>query len=83
MHAFSGRRRPGDFQEFLDAIVGDCSGIVVHVVSVDVILDRNWGDVTRPECQRFWFDGVKRRFVIGYLAGPPCETWSKARAVEV
>ena len=31
LHAFSGRRRPGDFQEFLDAIVGDCSGIVVHV----------------------------------------------------
>ena len=83
LHAFSGRRRPGDFQEFLDAIVGDCSGIVVHVVSVDVILDRNWGDVTRPECQKFWFDGVQRRFVIGYLAGPPCETWSKARAVAV
>lgn len=83
LHAFSGRCRPGDFQEFLDAIVGDCSGIVVHVVSVDVILDRNWGDVTRPECQKFWFDGVQRRFVIGYLAGPPCETWSKARAVAV
>ena len=83
LHAFSGRRRPGDFQEFLDAIVGDCAGIVVHVVSVDVILDRNWGDVTRPDCQRFWFEGVKRRFVIGYLAGPPCETWSKARAAAV
>jgi hypothetical protein len=83
LHAFSGRRRPGDFQEYLDAMVGDCSGIVVHVVSVDVILDRNWGDVTRPECQRFWYEGVKRRFVIGYLAGPPCETWSKARAAAV
>ena len=24
---------------------------------------------------------VRQRFVLAYLAGPPCETWSKAREV--
>ena len=79
LHAFSGRRRPGDFQEFLEAIVSKHSGFVVHVVSVDIILNSTWGDVTSPDCQNYWFHGVKSKFVIGYLAGPPCETWSKAR----
>lgn len=79
LHAFSGRRRPGDFQEFLDALTGSHSGVVIHVVSVDVILDAQWGDVTREECQRFWIDGVRQQYVVGYLAGPPCETWSQAR----
>ena len=79
LHAFSGRRRPGDFQEFLEAIISKHSGFVVHVVSVDIILNSTWGDVTRLDCQNYWFHGVKSKFVIGYLAGPPCETWSKAR----
>jgi len=41
-------------KEFLDAITGAFEGVVVHVVSVDVILDAHWGDVTMEECQNFW-----------------------------
>ena len=81
LHAFSGRRRPGDFQEFLDDLMAGQNGIVVHVVSVDIVLSETWGDVTDPACQRFWYEGVRQKYVIGYLAGPPCETWSQARAV--
>lgn len=81
LHAFSGRRRPGDFQEFLDGLLAAQEGIVVHVVSVDIILSATWGDVTDPVCQQFWYNGVRSKYVIGYLAGPPCETWSQARAV--
>eukprot|EP00435_Cladocopium_sp_Y103_P075314 s164_g56.t1 len=79
LHAFSRRRRPGDFQEFLDAIVSSQSGIVVHVVSVGIILGSTWGGVTDVNCQQFWYEGVRPKYVIGYLAGPPCETWSQAR----
>ena len=79
LHAFSGRRRPGDFQEFLDAVTCAHEGVVIHVVSVDVILDAHWDDVTREDCQQFWIGGVRQRYVVGYLAGPPCETWSQAR----
>ena len=81
LHAFSGRRRPGDFQEYLDAIMMAQEGVVVHVVSVDIVLSATWGDVSDPACQRFWYEGVRSKYVVGYLAGPPCETWSQARAV--
>eukprot|EP00435_Cladocopium_sp_Y103_P042425 s1518_g11.t1 len=79
LHLYSGRRRPGDFQEFLEAMVSGHDGVTVHVVSVDIVLSSEWGDVTSERCQKFWFDAVKRRFVLGFLAGPPCETWSQAR----
>ena len=52
LHAFSGRRRPGDFQEFIEAMLAKCSGIVVHIVSVDIILNSVWGDVTSEAYQR-------------------------------
>ena len=79
LHAFSGRRRPGDFQSYLDAMNSTHPGVLIHVVSVDILLDPTWGDVTSEACQQFWFRGVRERFVVGYLAGPPCETWSVAR----
>ena len=28
-----------------------------------------------------WFHAIRQKFVVAYLAGPPCETWSKAREV--
>ena len=79
LHAFSGRRRPGDFQEYLETFTKNSAGITVHVVSVDIVLDKVWGDVTADATQRFWFHSVRQGYVIGYLAGPPCETWSAAR----
>ena len=58
LHAFSGRRRQGDFQFFLDAITESHPGIVIHTLSVDIILDRQWGDVSdgfqRPEEAGWW-----------------------------
>eukprot|EP00435_Cladocopium_sp_Y103_P044071 s1250_g12.t1 len=79
LHAFSGRRRPGDFQMFLDQITDNHPGTYVHTLSVDIILDSHWGNVADKSVQRFWMHAVQQRWVVGYLAGPPCETWSKAR----
>ena len=81
LHAFSGRRRHGDFQEFVEACVDQNPGIVLHVVSVDIVLSSLWGDVTRKETQQMWFHAIRQKYVVAYLAGPPCETWSKAREV--
>eukprot|EP00435_Cladocopium_sp_Y103_P022598 s1873_g5.t1 len=83
LHAFSGRRRPGDFQMFLDSITAQHEGIVVHTLSVDIILDSHWGNVADKEVQQFWAHAVRQRWVVAYLAGPPCETWSKAREVSL
>eukprot|EP00435_Cladocopium_sp_Y103_P060713 s676_g22.t1 len=57
--------------------------MVLHVVSVDVVLNPEWGDVSREATQRFWFRGVTEKWVVGYLAGPPCQTWSCAREVQL
>ena len=79
LHAFAGRRRHGDFQFYLDAIILSQPGVTVHTLSVDIILDRTWGDVANPEVQQFWIHAVQQRWVIGFLGGPPCESWSRAR----
>ena len=79
LHAFSGRRRQGDFQFFLDAITESHPGMVIHTLSVDIILDKQWGDVSNEKVQNFWISAAKRGWVVAFLGGPPCETWSRAR----
>ena len=79
LHAFSGRRRAGDFQFFLDQITQTNPGIVIHTLSVDILLDSHWGDVSDVNVQNFWIHAARQRWVVGFLGGPPCETWSRAR----
>ena len=81
LHAFSGRRRPGDIQFFLEQMYNSTDGTVLHVVSLDLMTDKTWGDASRPETQRFWRRAADEGKVHGFLAGPPCETWSQARFV--
>ena len=81
LHAFSGRRRPGDIQFFLEEIHRSTEGTVLHVVSLDLMTDRIWGDASRHETQCFWRSAADEGKVQGFLAGPPCETWSQARYV--
>ena len=81
LHAFSGRRRQGDLQFYMEVIYpeGAPPGTTLHVVSLDVVIDPLWGNVRDPATQSFWLDGVRQRWVVGALMGPPCETWSQAR----
>ncbi len=78
-HAFSGRRRPGDFQHYLDALTPQLPGVTVHVLSVDIVINQGHGNLMCPRVRRFWLESTARGWVVGLLAGPPCETWSKAR----
>lgn len=83
LHAFSGRRRLGDFQYYLDALLAKQSeGIYVLTVSLDIIVDKEKGNIADKEVRAFWFHSIERGWTIAFLAGPPCETWSKARAVQ-
>ena len=83
LHAFSGRRRLGDFQYFLDALLANQqSGIVVMTVSLDIIVDKEKGNIADAQVRQFWFHSIAQGWTIAFLAGPPCETWSKARAVQ-
>eukprot|EP00435_Cladocopium_sp_Y103_P016431 s113_g4.t1 len=85
LHAFSGRRRAGDFQFFLDQMLAaiDTSGIVVHTVSLDIVVDCIRGDISSEAVRHFWYAGIEKGWILAMLAGPPCETWSRARGVQV
>ena len=79
LHAYSGRRRPGDFQWFVDKIAETKHLQDVMVVSVDLVIDSTWGDISRPSTQKYWLDAIADGYVVGMLSGPPCCTWSIAR----
>ena len=55
-------------------------GIVLHVVSLDIIIDKHYGDILNPRIRRFWMEAAAQSWVHSFVAGPPCETWSNARA---
>ena len=78
LHIFSGRRRPGDVQFFLDRMDSP-SHYILHVVSMDVVVDAVWGDAMAVGTRDYWQKAALDGFVVAFLAGPPCETWSKAR----
>jgi len=53
LHIFSGRRRPGDVQYFLDRMDGP-SHYLLHVVSMDVVVDAVWGDAMAVGTRDYW-----------------------------
>eukprot|EP00435_Cladocopium_sp_Y103_P022525 s4527_g5.t1 len=50
---------------------------------MDIVIHAVDGDATNPATRQFWLDSIRRRFVIAFVGGPPCETWSRARAVRL
>ena len=67
-------------EKVFDSICPD--GSILCVVSLDLVIDAEFGDVRRPSTQAFWKQGIAAGWVLGALCGPPCETWSQARFVE-
>ena len=78
LHMFSGRRRPGDLQFFLDGMETP-THYTLHVVSMDIVVSDIWGDAMAPGTRSYWQKAALDGFVVAFMAGPPCETWSKAR----
>ena len=72
LHLFSGKRRPQDVQHYFEGFVQCCNLIVV---SIDVQICTERGDLTKSETVQFWAAGLRQGKVIGVIAGPPCETW--------
>ena len=79
IHAFSGSVGQGMCSFFLDGLQAQPDGTSIFTISLDVIIDEEFGDVSREPVRDFWLRGIRERAVIGMLAGPPCETWSQAR----
>eukprot|EP00435_Cladocopium_sp_Y103_P038730 s21_g10.t1 len=80
LHAYAGRRRRGDIEWYIDELSVKYPGVVLQVVSIDIIIDEVYGDIARASTRRFWLRHILLGHVVGFLAGPPCNTWSRARA---
>lgn len=74
-HLFSGERRQGDLQHYLEKY-GFSS------VSIDIIYDVTWGNLLRQDTLDTFRHALRVGALLGFMAGPPCETWSRARAVQ-
>ena len=78
LHAFSGRRRPGDLQHYIEATFArDSEGILLHVVSMDVVIDQQWGDARSEETRQFWLRGARQGLVHGGLCDRPAKPGAK------
>eukprot|EP00435_Cladocopium_sp_Y103_P041567 s1387_g11.t1 len=83
LHAFSGRRRPGDVEWYLDALTRQHPECIIFTVSLDIIIHEIHGDVARSATRARWLQAIRAGFVIGFMGGPPCNTWSRARQVAI
>lgn len=83
LHLFSGRRRRGDLQFYLDAMMAQQHSFDLWVISLDIVIDPVFGDATRASTCDFWLTAIKDGYVIAMVAGPPCESWSRARGVSL
>ena len=81
LHAFSGRRRVGDLQYFLEKAISQKRSYVLHVISLDIVLNSTWGNISKEHTREYWLHAIRARWVLAFLGGPPCESWSRARAV--
>lgn len=80
VHLFSGERREGDLQQALGALpVPD--GCICAVLSVDIIFDCKRANLRDPRVQAQWLEFVWAGKVHALYVGPPCESWSRARAL--
>eukprot|EP00438_Fugacium_kawagutii_P005394 Skav210139 [mRNA] locus=scaffold1493:184635:185549:+ [translate_table: standard] len=79
LHAYSGRRRFGDIQHFIEKAEQSYPDIQIQVLSVDVIIDQRFGDLMDESTHEFWLTCIRDHLVVGLIAGPPCNSWSKVR----
>ena len=80
LHAFAGRRRRGDIEWFLAQTATQHDGFILMPVSIDIVIDKVYGDISKSETREFWLHYMRMGYIAGFIAGPPCNTWSRARA---
>ena len=77
LHFFSGQRRLGDYQGWLDQSLA-VTHFPVWVISLDDAIDATLCDLSCSGGVARWLDLAIAGRVVMVLGGPPCETWSVA-----
>ena len=81
VHLYAGRRREADFHHYMQEFIANsphqwASNIVV--ISLDTAIDDAM-NVHSPKLWQWLLATAREGRILGYLLGPPCETWSSAR----
>ena len=80
VHLFSGERRAGDLESFLEEIRIPPRSVRV-IISVDIIYDSRNADLSQEDVQKRWLGFIVKGLIAVLYTGPPCETWSSLRAL--
>jgi len=85
LHLFSGQRREGDIQYWIEHQLNKplMRAHCVVVLSIDIVNDPIMGDLTRQDTLALWVRLYREGLALGLIAGPPCETWTVARFMAV
>ena len=76
---FSGRRRPGDLHDHLDALAA-VAGIKLTVLSLDTAVSSHYCNLDHRQAPwQHILAAYRQGCVTATVAGPPCETYSQAR----
>ena len=78
---FAGRRRDLDLQHAIETAFA-AAGMLVTVLSYDLVYGPE-RDLLDPANIKFLLEVIAQGLVLAVLLGPPCETWSIARFVEL
>ena len=79
-HLFSGHRRRHDIQSYAEIWGGALTGATV--LSVDIVFDLQTADLTDPKKLDLFIRAIRAGLLHGFIAGPPCESWSVARETD-
>ena len=80
LHVFAGHRRTDDVCSFIEGFQAP-DGTGITLVPVDIIYDPIRCDVSREDIQARWMRLAAIGAILGMLSGPPCETFTSARAL--
>lgn len=84
LHLFSGRRRIGDCHWWTHAIANKIlPEFPVLLLSVDTAIDQTFGDLSTGSNYELILGMARKGAVAGSLTGPPCETFSAARNLQL
>ena len=83
LHAYAGRRRRGDIEWYMSALAKKHPDFIILTASVDIVIDSQYGDIAKVETREFWLTHIMSGHVVAFIGGPPCNTWSKARNIEL
>eukprot|EP00438_Fugacium_kawagutii_P029548 Skav203394 [mRNA] locus=scaffold3093:64961:81312:- [translate_table: standard] len=81
LHLYSGQRRSGDFQWWSEGLLGRSHPDVVYI-SVDTAIHGRFNVFDRA-LWTFLMDCAAAGAIVSMLCGPPCESWSAARALQL